>query len=117
MDTRVTIIVPTANSLGWFEFTREENGIDPNRDFSYDPNGGLDRGQCMQTMVARSLNEIWRRNAIQMAITFHAGMRAITYEWGSPNHPESKSPDHWAQVDVTNAMRDVGLRLVSMRND
>ena len=36
MDTRNIIIVPAANSLGYAKNTREENGIDPNRDFAWD---------------------------------------------------------------------------------
>eukprot|EP00952_Eustigmatos_sp_NYUAD-ZCMA_P003550 15499-Eustigmatos_ZCMA.PRE.1 len=38
------------------------------------------------SLQARSLNEVWREHLFQLALTFHAGMESITYEWGSPNH-------------------------------
>jgi hypothetical protein len=52
---------------------------------------------------ARALNELWREHLFQLAITFHGGMEAITYEWGSPNHPRGKdtSPDDTAQAQIT----------------
>ena len=52
--------------------------------------------QCMQTTAARAVNELWREHLFQLAITFHGGMRAISYEWGSTNHRGSSrnvSPD------------------------
>ncbi len=43
----------------------------------------------MQTFVARALNELWLEHLFQLAVTFHGGMQAIAYEWGSPNHEVS----------------------------
>jgi hypothetical protein len=39
-------------------------------------------------------------------VTFHGGMVAIGYEWGSPNHnkPDDKSPDEHAHVDIAKVM-------------
>jgi hypothetical protein len=42
--------------------------------------------RCMQTFVARSLNEVWMEHLFQLAVMFHGGTQAIAYEWGSPNH-------------------------------
>ena len=61
-------------------------GIDPNRDFPY----GRSKTRCMQTIAARALNELHREHLFQLALTFHGGMRAIGYEWGSPNHPNGR---------------------------
>ena len=57
--------MPNANALGYFENVREENGIDPNRDFPY----GKDPAECMQTTAARAINEIYRAHLFQLAIT------------------------------------------------
>jgi hypothetical protein len=64
----------------------------------------------MQTITARSLNELWRSHLFQLAITFHGGMRAIAYEWGSPNHnkPNDGSPDENAQKGIADAMSHYG---------
>ncbi|CAM9916764.1 unnamed protein product [Scytosiphon promiscuus] len=104
--TRSTVIMPMTNSIGYFNTVRTENGLDPNRDFPYSqkPN------QCMTTITARAVNEVWREHAFQLAVTFHGGMVAMAYEWGSPDHPHRKdangnyqdiSPDDAAQVELT----------------
>ena len=57
--------------------------------------------KCMQSITARALNEVFRDHLFQIAITFHGGMQAIAYEWGSPNHMgknKDTSPDDTAQV-------------------
>jgi hypothetical protein len=51
-----------------------------------------------------------KRNIIQMVVTFHGGMVAIGYEWGSLNHPSPKdnSPDHNAYVSIGNVLKQYG---------
>ena len=44
VNTRSIYIMPSANALGYYKDTREENGIDPNRDFPYDTSVNA----CMQ---------------------------------------------------------------------
>ena len=73
VTTRRIIIVPNANALGYAQNVREENGIDPNRDFAYDPEPKTPT-KCMQSIAARTLNEVWREHQFQLAITFHGGM-------------------------------------------
>lgn len=97
VQTRRVVIMPTTNAYGYEKNVREENGIDPNRDFNY--NVGT---TCFQTMVARAVNEVWRNHLFQLAITFHGGTRSVSYEWGSINHELSgggsdRSPDDKAQ--------------------
>ena len=40
----------------------------------------------MATICARSLNEIYRSRLLQLVVTFHGGMQAIAYNWGSFNY-------------------------------
>ena len=72
VDTRTIVIVPAANSLGYDANVREENGIDPNRDFAWDQAAS----SCMATVAARTINELFRRHAFQLGLTFHAGDRS-----------------------------------------
>jgi hypothetical protein len=58
---------------GYYQNVREENGIDPNRDFPYNT---ID---CMNTITARGVNEIWRENLFQISLTFHGGMQVYQY--------------------------------------
>jgi hypothetical protein len=98
VTTRRIIIVPSANALGYYRNEREEDGIDPNRDFPYDL---LDATQCMQTVAGRTLNEIFRNYLVQLSFTFHGGMEAIGYEWGAPSYlNQGPSPDDIAQVTL-----------------
>jgi hypothetical protein len=91
---------------GYFQRMREENNIDPNRDFPY----MKEPQHCMQTITARALNELWRSHLFQLAITYHGGMRAIAYEWGAPNHavPWDSSPDENAQAGIAGVMATYG---------
>lgn len=112
VQTRSIFIMPTTNAYGYDRNSRTEDGVDPNRDFNYLKS---DRG-CMQTITARSVNELWIRHLFQLAITFHGGMRAVSYEWGSTNHyswsgwsrSSEKSPDHQAQWFLGLAMSKYG---------
>jgi hypothetical protein len=62
VPTRRVVIVPTANALGYFRTMREENGIDPNRDFPYD----TEPSNCMRTIAGRTLNEVFRQHMFQV---------------------------------------------------
>eukprot|EP00934_Nitzschia_sp_Nitz4_P005610 Nitzschia sp. Nitz4//scaffold51_size120721//27077//29260//NITZ4_003719-RA/size120721-processed-gene-0.113-mRNA-1//1//CDS//3329553838//5600//frame0 len=89
--TRRIVIVPTANALGYFRKVRTEGTIDPNRDFPYDV---TDPSMCMQTIAARTLNEVFRDHMFQLSLTFHAGMEVVGYEWGAPTWYNKDDPDH-----------------------
>ncbi|DBA01003.1 TPA: hypothetical protein N0F65_006264 [Lagenidium giganteum] len=106
VNTRSVFLTPMTNAWGYAHHDREENGVDPNRDYNY-----MAAPKCMKAMTSRVINELWRDHLFQLAITFHGGMRAVAYEWGSPDHylsknpPKSeKSPDHTAQYQLANAM-------------
>lgn len=107
LTTRRIVVVPTANALGYFQNRREENGIDPNRDFPYDLSMA---SLCMQTIAGRTLNEVFRQHMFQLSLTFHGGMEVIGYEWGAPhwqpddfNDPNKRSPDDTAQKQIAAA--------------
>lgn len=103
VSTRRIIIVPTANALGYYQNVRREEDIDPNRDFPYNILSS-NSDQCMQSIAARTLNEIYRDHMIQMSLTFHGGMEAIAYEWGATSWGYSTlSPDDKGQYDVSAA--------------
>ena len=100
VTTRRIVVVPTANALGYYQNTREENRIDPNRDFPYDQTNPT---ACMQTIAGRTLNEIFRQHLFQLSLTFHGGMEVIGYEWGAPSYSDKTSPDDRAQHDLAQA--------------
>ncbi len=107
LTRRALYVMPTANVLGYYQNRREENGIDPNRDIPYH---GADPAQCMQTTAARAVNELWRRHAFQLAITFHAGQASISSNWGGWNHnsPKAAPPDDVAQLALIHRMSTYG---------
>lgn len=105
VTTRRIVVVPTTNALGYFRNVREEGSIDPNRDFPYDL---TDRKLCMQTIAGRTVNEIFREHMFQLALTFHAGMEVVGYEWGAPTWLNRFSPDDVAQEVVASAYSRYG---------
>merc|ERR1712110_196721 len=64
--------------------------------------------RCMRTQTGRAVNELFRRHLFMFMLTFHGGMRALTYEWGSRNHMRSRksteSPDDAAFTAVGNEL-------------
>lgn len=106
LDTRVITVVPTANAIGYYSNTREELGIDPNRDFAWDQSAS----QCMQTVAAQSINELWKANLFQLSATFHGGDHMISYPWGDNIHcctPDKyTSADNTGMAALTEVMRD-----------
>jgi hypothetical protein len=97
--TRRLIVVPTANALGYYRNQREEGKVDPNRDFPYD-NVEQSTNECMQTIAARTINELYQDHLVQLALTFHGGMEVIGYEWGAPSYTGQTSQDDTAQHDI-----------------
>jgi hypothetical protein len=118
LNTRRIIVLPVSNPWGYDRRRMDDpmtldperyevaEQFDPNRDFPYNQAAG----KCMQTTVARAVNEIFRSNLIQNAVTFHGGEHSISYEWGASNHLGSKrtseSPDDVAQAAIASVMRD-----------
>ncbi|CAK0800383.1 unnamed protein product, partial [Prorocentrum cordatum] len=70
---------------------------------------------CMRTQTARAVNELFRRHLFHFMITFHGGMRALTYEWGSRNHlakrhGSTESPDDHAFTTVGKSIQSAAGR-------
>jgi Zinc carboxypeptidase len=105
LTTRRIVIIPTANALGYYQKVREENRIDPNRDFPYDL---TDPTMCMQTIAGRTVNEVVREHLFQLSLTFHGGMEVVGYEWGAPTWMDHTSPDDTAQSDIATAYSQFG---------
>jgi len=97
VTTRRIVVIPTANALGYDRSKREEDNIDPNRDFPFDI---LDPTQCMKSIAGRTINEIFRQHMFQIALTFHGGTEVVSYEWGAPTYNHVDSPDDKAQVEI-----------------
>jgi len=90
VSTRRIVMVPTVNSLGYFRKTKKEDGIDPASDFPFDVQDATD---CMKSVAARTINELFRSHLFQIAISFYSGNMAITRSWGSPTYLENSPPD------------------------
>lgn len=102
VSTRRTIVIPTANALGYSRNQREEDGIDPNRDFPFDITPA-NSNDCMQTIAGRSINELFRSHLFPIGLTFHGGMEVIGYEWGAPTYLHKDAPDAIAQNTIAAA--------------
>jgi hypothetical protein len=97
VSTRRTVIIPTANALGYSRNQRAEGTMDPNRDFPFDK---YHESECMRTIAGRSINELWRSHLFQIGLTFHGGMEVIGYEWGAPTYFNLDAPDAVAQEQI-----------------
>jgi hypothetical protein len=88
---RETIILPTANCMGYMRNSRGDGRSDPNRDYPYSRKDD----RCFQSSSARLFKAIMETTIVQSVVTFHGGMVALGYEWGSRNHlrPKDSSPD------------------------
>lgn len=126
--SRELIVIPTANCIGHILNKREDAGghaichisavccefsyislfrfagVDPNRDFAYVRHDD----HCLRSATARIFNRIFAESMIQVLVTYHAGMVALAYEWGSLNHarPTDAAPDNEAHALIAKKMRE-----------
>ena len=123
-----------ANAVGYEGKQRTELRVDVNRDFAFDtgsdgpraraerrspmrrsgarapPLSRLSSGakDCMRSVAARALNELWRRHVFQLAVTFHGGMLAVACERAAVarargaraarSRIEASAPQHTSQI-------------------
>ena len=101
---RETLIIPTANCMGYMKNIRSDGHIDPNRDYPYSRKDE----RCFLSSSARLFKVIMETSIIQTVVTFHGGMVALGYEWGSKNHmaPKDRSPDENAHKSVALQMKE-----------
>ena len=106
VDSTHLLAIPMPNPLGYFLDERTENGLDPNRDFPYRTSS------CGKTATSKAIRKVFNDNLVQLTLTFHGGMRAIGYPWGSFNHlihsQSTVSPDHLVFRDLAQALQKVG---------
>lgn len=55
---------------------------------------------------AKIFQALFSTVSVQILVTFHGGMVALGYEWGSMDHVrgEDLSPDHAAHRDIADSM-------------
>ena len=95
LKTKLIIMTPMTNAYGYYHKKREEKifikssnkyeSVDPNRDFPY-YNNKNEVFNCMRTLSARTINEIFNEFIISGAITFHGGDNVLGYPWGNYLH-------------------------------
>ena len=95
LKTKLIIITPMTNAYGYYHKEREEKvyiessksyaNVDPNRDFPY-YNNKNEIINCMRTLSARTINEIFNEFIISGCITFHGGDNVLGYPWGNYLH-------------------------------
>jgi hypothetical protein len=98
VSTRRIVVVPSANSLGYYSNSHEEGQIDPARDFAYDKK--IEPTKCMRSTAARAINEIFRDHMFQVAVSFHSGDGAVGFPWRKGDEP---SPDKKIQLQLAKA--------------
>jgi len=121
LKDKLIIITPMTNAYGYYNGRRDEKvsirnsnkfkNVDPNRDFPYYKSTD-DIKTCMETITARTINEIFNEFIIGGAITFHGGTSVIGYAWGNYIHlagrnKGTESPDY-------NAFHEIGKIMVKL---
>ena len=130
LKNKLIIITPMTNAFGYFNGKREEKVFfpktkeykyaDPNRDFPYF-NSNQEIQNCMQTIAARTINEIFNEFIIGGAITFHGGTSVLGYAWGNHVHTyknnnklkSTESPD----FNAFNKIGQIMVKLSSSRDN
>ena len=100
LKNKLIVITPMTNAYGYYNYKREEKVfipkkniykiVDPNRDFPY-YNSNDSIINCMQTIAARTINEIFNEFIIGGGITFHGGTSVLGYAWGNYIHTYTKN--------------------------
>ena len=116
------IIIPMTNAYGYYHKKREERvhisgkkdiDVDPNRDFPYF-NSEKEIFNCMRTLSARTINEIFNEFIISGSITFHGGDNVLGYPWGNYLHiiKNKKSKQKSTESPDFNAFDNIGKIMV-----
>lgn len=108
IDHREIYIMPVLNPWGWENDVREDgNNEDPNRDYPY---ANTSFNTALSTVGARAVHEIMTRHLFINAITWHSGLEAIYYAWGTPVHntPTDEAPDTVAFYEQARIMSAEG---------
>lgn len=102
LNHRMIVLTPITNPHGYANNIREELLIsdendwtltnrntryntvhkDINRDFPY----LVKDSECMETIGARVVNELYLSHMFSLALSLHGGTESLTYPYGTPNH-------------------------------
>ena len=122
LKTKLIVMTPMVNAYGYYHKKRDDliyikskgtfQNEDPNRDFPY-YNSKDKIKNCMNTLSARTINEIFNEFIISGCITFHGGDNVLSYPWGNYVHIKkenslrisTESPDF-------NAFKNIGKIMV-----
>ena len=123
LKNKLIIITPMTNAYGYYNKKREEKvfipsknnyiNADPNRDFPY-YNSVDNTKTCMQTLSARTINEIFNEFIIGGGITFHGGTTVLGYAWGNYIHVNKKGNYIYSSTEAPdyNAFDTIGRAMV-----
>ena len=111
IDHREIYIIPALNPWGWENNIRYDgNDQDINRDYPYSKSGAMANsdGVPLSTIGAKSVEELMKRHIFILSLSWHSGLHAIYYAWGTPKHdtPSDESPDNIAFFEVAKLMSD-----------
>jgi hypothetical protein len=98
VSTRRIVVVPNANALGMSRKEYLEDGVDPALDFPYN---NANPTECMRTIAARTLNELFLSHMFQVVVFFERGQNGIYYSWGTQ---PALAPDLICMFDFSEAM-------------
>jgi hypothetical protein len=108
IDHREIYIMPVINPYGWENDIREDgNNEDPNRDYPY---ANTSYNQALTTLGAKAVHELMSRHLFITALSWHSGLQAIYYAWGTPVHdtPTDEAPDTVAFYEQARLMSAKG---------
>ena len=122
LKTKLIIMTPMTNANGYYHKKRDEKvyisltnkyeEVDPNRDFPY-YNTRDEIKNCMRTISARTINEIFNEFIISGAITFHGGTNVLGYPWGNYLHiMQHKNQKKSTESPDFNAFDSIGKIMV-----
>lgn len=102
VTTRRIVVVPALNALGFDRKERKEASKDPLNDLPYNHNNET---SCMETIAARTVNEMFREHMFRVAVSFHEGDKnSLGFSWGSKAFGEFwVSPDKKVQSIISEA--------------
>jgi hypothetical protein len=109
VSTRRIVVAPVSNALGFDRDEQNEGTKDPDQDFPY-ARQNISESSCMETITARTINEIFQEHLFQISLSFHSGPDdTIGFSWGSEHWGEYwYSPDLKAEQSLAEA-REIAL--------
>jgi hypothetical protein len=124
------VFTPFTNAYGYSNGIREDfveynSGstglVDPNRDFPYFSTDNMVISECMKTVTARTVNELFKEHIFVNVVTFHGGLNAIGYPWGNYVHIKhdnkaTEAPDLTALQDVAKIMKSYSGSTLTTNN-